>query len=120
MEDLRTEVFIKLEGSYVSGSWRFIEAACLSAGYAPNCAHVYFPRITDFLKVTFRMRNEILVLTNDYIQQYSSFISDNTVAIPLDDRRAFMPLSVMFSMSNANPLIDEALEIILGADSEED
>lgn len=120
LEDLRTEVFIKLEGSYVSGSWRFIEAACLSAGYAPNCAHVYFPRITDFLKVTFRMRNEILVLTNDYIQQYSSFISDNTVAIPLDDRRAFMPLSVMFSMSNANPLIDEALEIILGADSEED
>ena len=120
LEDLRTEVFIKLEGSYVSGSWRFIEAACLSAGYAPNCAHVYFPRITDFLKVTFRMRNEILVLTNDYIQQYSSFISDNTVAIPLDDRRAYMPLSVMFSMSNANPLIDEALEIILGADSEED
>ena len=119
LEDLRTEVFIKLEGSYVSGSWRFIEAACLSAGFAPNCAHIYFPRISDFLKVTFRLQNEILVLTNDYIKQYQAFMSENTVAVPIDDSRAYMPLSVMFSMSNANPLIDEALEIIMDGNAKE-
>ena len=119
LEDLRTEVFIKLEGSYVSGSWRFIEAACLSAGFAPNCTHVYFPRISDFLKVTFRLQNEILVLTNDYIKQYQAFMSENTVAVPIDDSRAYMPLSVMFSMSNANPLIDEALEIIMDGNAKE-
>lgn len=119
LEDLRTEVFIKLEGSYVSGSWRFIEAACLSAGFAPNCTHIYFPRISDFLKVTFRLQNEILVLTNDYIKQYQAFMSENTVAVPIDDSRAYMPLSVMFSMSNANPLIDEALEIIMDGNAKE-
>lgn len=120
LDDLRTEVFVKLEGNLVSGSWRFIEAACLSAGFAPNCQHVYFPRITDFLRVTFNLQQEILVLTNDYIQQYNAFISDNCVAVPINDRRAFMPLAVMYSMSNANPLIDEALEIILGTEKDDD
>ncbi len=113
LDDLSNEIFIKLEGNMVSGSWRFIEAACLTAGFAPNCRHVYFPRVTDFLKVTFNLQQEILVLTNDYIQQYSAYISNNCVAIPINDRRAFMPLAVLYSMSNANPLIDEALEIIL-------
>lgn len=113
LEDLATEVFIKLEGNLVSGSWRFIEAACLASGFSPNCHHVYFPRITDFLKVTFNLQHEILVLTDDYIQQYNAFMSDNCVAVPIRDTRAFMPLAVVYSMSNANPLIDEALEIIL-------
>lgn len=120
LDDLRNELFIKLEGNFVSGSWRFIEAACLSAGFAPSCQHVYFPRITDFLRVTFNLQQEILVLTNDYIQQYNAFIADNCVTVPINDRRAFMPLAVMYSMSNANPLIDEALEIILGNEKEED
>ena len=31
-----------------------------------------------------------------------------------------MPLAVIYSMTNANPLIDEALEIILGYKTEED
>ncbi len=119
LDDLSSETFIKLEGNYVSGSWRFIEAACLDAGFTPICRHVYFPRVTDFLKITFNMKNEILVLTTDYVEQYSAFISDNCVAVPIDDPRAFMPLAVMYSMSNNNPLIDEALEIILGNDTEE-
>lgn len=120
MEDLRNEVFIKLEGNFVSNSWRFIETACLKTGFTPICRHIYFPRITDFLKVTTNLQNEILVLTNDYIQQYASFISDNCVAVPINDHNAFMPLAVMYSMSNANPLIDEALEIILNIDTPED
>ena len=120
MDDLKSETFIKLEGNFVSGSWRFIEAACLSAGYSPSCQHVYFPRITDFLRVTFNLQHEILVLTNDYIKQYNAFISDNCIAVPINDRRAFMPLAVMYSMSNANPLIDEALEIILGNEKDDD
>lgn len=119
LDDLKNETFIKLEGNFVSNSWRFIEAACLDAGYTPTCRHIYFPRVTDFLKITFNLRNEILVLTTDYVQQYSAFISDNCVAVPIDDQRAYMPLAVMYSMSNNNPLIDEALEIILGNDSEE-
>ena len=119
LEDLRNETFIKLEGNFVSTSWRFIEAACLLTGYAPTCQHVYFPRITDLLKVTFRMIGEVLVLTDDYIQQFHAFMSDNCVAVPIKDKRAFMPLAVMYSMSNANPLIDEALEIILGYDQED-
>lgn len=119
LDDLKNETFIKLEGNFVSNSWRFIEAACLDAGYTPTCRHIYFPRVTDFLKITFNLRNEILVLTTDYVQQYSTFISDNCVAVPIDDQRAYMPLAVMYSMSNNNPLIDEALEIILGNDSEE-
>ena len=53
------------------------------------------------------------MLTDDYIQQYSSFLSEKCVAVPIKDDRAFMPLAVMYSMSNANPLIDEALEIVL-------
>lgn len=120
LDDLRSETFIKLEGNFVSGSWRFIEAACLDAGFTPTCRHMYFPRVTDFLKITFNLKNEILVLTTDYVQQYSAFISDNCIAIPVADARAYMPLAVMYSMSNNNPLIDEALEIILGNDPEED
>lgn len=120
LDDLMSETFIKLEGNFVSGSWRFIEGACLDAGFTPTCRHVYFPRVTDFLKITFNLKNEILVLTTDYVQQYSAFISDNCTAIPLADARAYMPLAVMYSMSNNNPLIDEALEIILGNDPEED
>ena len=116
LDDLRAETFIKLEGNVVSSSWRFIEAACLQAGFAPSCRHIYFPRITDFLKVTFNLQQEILVLTNDYIQQYNAFISDNCTSVPINDRRAFMPLAIMYSMTNANPLVDEALEIILGFD----
>lgn len=119
LDDLATETFVKLEGNYVSNSWRFIESACLQAGFFPHCHHVYFPRIADFLKVTFQLQHDVLVLTNDYIQQYSAFISDKCVAVPIDDDRAFMPLSVMYSMSNANPLIDEALEIILGTNGED-
>lgn len=120
LDDLRNETFIKLEGNFVSTSWRFIEAACLDSGFTPVCRHIYFPRTTDFLKVTLNLQNEILVLTDDYIQQYSSFIADNCVTVPIRDERAFMPLAVMYSMSNANPLIDEALEIILdkGGDSQ--
>lgn len=113
LDDLRTEIFIKLEGNFVSGSWRFIEGMCLQAGFLPKCHHIYFPRITDLLGITFQLRQEILVLTNDYIQQYSAFISDRCISIPIEDTRAFMPLAVMYSMSNANPLIDEALEIVL-------
>lgn len=120
LDDLRSEVFIKLEGNVVSSSWRFIEAACLQAGFAPSCRHVYFPRMTDFLKVTFNLQQEVLVLTNDYIQQYNAFISDNCTSVPIGDRRAFMPLAVMYSMSNANPLIDEALEVILGIDEKKE
>lgn len=113
LDDLRNEVFIKLEGNFVSNSWRFIEAACLQTGFTPICRHIYFPRITDFLKITAAMQNEVLVLTDDYIQQYSSYIAANCVKVPIKDPNAFMPLAVMYSMSNANPLIDEALEIIL-------
>ena len=120
LDDLRTEVFIKLEGNFVSGSWRFIEAACLTAGFSPNCKHVYFSRITDFLKVTFGLHQEVLVLTNDYVQQYRSYIANDCVTVPINDNRAFMPLAVIYSMTNANPLIDEALEIILGYKTEED
>ena len=120
LDDLRSETFIKLEGSVVSSSWRFIEAACLQAGFAPSCRHVYFPRMTDFLKVTFNLQQEILVLTNDYIQQYNAFISENCTSVPLDDRRAFMPLAVMYSMSNANPLVDEAIDVILGFDQKKE
>ena len=116
LDDLRAETFIKLEGNAVSASWRFIEAACLQVGFAPSCRHVYFPRITDLLKVTIGLQQEVLVLTDDYIQQYDAFISDSCTSVPIDDRRAFMPLAVMYSMSNANPLVDEALEIILGFD----
>ncbi len=43
LEDLRLETFIKLEGNFVSGSWRFIEGMCLQAGFLPKCFHVYFP-----------------------------------------------------------------------------
>ena len=118
LDDLRPETFIKLEGNVVSSSWRFIEAFCLQAGFAPNCSHVYFPRITDFLKVTLGLGDEVLVLTDDYIQQYNAFISDRCTAVPIRDSRAFMPLAVMYSMSNANPLVDEALEVILGFDWE--
>ena len=100
----------------MSASWRFIEAACLQVGFAPSCRHVYFPRITDLLKVTIGLQQEVLVLTDDYIQQYDAFISDSCTSVHIDDRRAFMPLAVMYSMSNANPLVDEALEIILGFD----
>lgn len=113
LEDLRLETFIKLEGNFVSGSWRFIEGMCLQAGFLPKCFHVYFPRITDLLGITLQLKQEVLVLTDDYIQQYSSFLSEKCVAVPIKDDRAFMPLAVMYSMSNANPLIDEALEIVL-------
>ena len=120
LEDLRTETFVKLEGNMVSSSWRFIEAMCLQAGFAPSCRHVYFPRITDFLRVTINLQQEVLVLTNDYIQQYNAFISDSCVSVPIADRRAFMPLAVMYSMTNANPIVDEALEVILGFDREKE
>lgn len=120
VDDLRTETFIKLEGNFVSTSWRFIESICLQAGFLPICHHVYFPRITDFLKVTFQLKQEVLVLTNDYICQYRSYLSEKCTVVPIDDDRAFMPLSIMYSMSNANPLIDEALEILLGMKREED
>ena len=113
LDDLKSETFIKLEGNYVSGSWRFIESACLEAGFTPTCHHVYFPRVTDFLRITFNLRNDILVLTTDYIEQYSTFISNDCIAVPIDDPRAFMPLAMLYSMSNSNPLIDEALEILL-------
>lgn len=119
LDDLREETFVKLEGNAVSSSWRFIEAACLQAGFAPSCQHIYFPRITDLLKVTFGLQQEVLVLTNDYIQQYGAFIADGCVSVPIDDRRAFMPLAVMYSMTNANPLIDEALEVIMSPGPEQ-
>ena len=60
------------------------------------------------------------MLTNDYISQYRSYLSEKCTVVPIDDDRAFMPLSIMYSMSNANPLIDEALEILLGMKREED
>ncbi len=119
LDDLKSETFVKLEGNYVSGSWRFIESACLEAGFTPTCRHVYFPRVTDFLRITFNLRNDILVLTTDYIEQYSTFISNDCVAVPIDDPRAFMPLAMLYSMSNSNPLIDEALEVLLGDDESE-
>lgn len=120
VDDLKNETFIKLEGNYVSKSWRFIEVMCLQAGFFPDCQHVYFPRITDVLKVTFRLKQEILVLTNDYIDQYRAFLSERCTIVPIVDDRAYMPLAVMYSMSNANPLIDEALEIILGTEEGDD
>ena len=117
LTDLENDPLIKLEGNYATEMWRFIEVACLSAGFSPRCKHVYFPRITDFLNVTFRLDTEVLVLTDDFYRQFQAFISPNCVMIPIDDPFAFMPLSVAYSMSNSNPLIDEALEIIFATDA---
>lgn len=113
LDDLRNEIFIRLEGNFVSNAWRFVKNACSRAGYAPNCKHVYFPRITDFFKITTQLKQEVLVLTNDYIRQYNAFISENCVVVPIEDDRAYLPLSVLYSMTNENPLIDEAIDIIL-------
>ena len=113
MGDFSKETLVKLEGSFISDTWRFIEGACLSAGFSPKCKHVYFPHITDFLKVTYTLATEVLILTEDYVQQFHSFMAPSCAIIPIDDPIAYMPLSVVYSMNNTNPLIDEALEIIL-------
>lgn len=118
LDDLRNEIFIKLEGDFISGAWHFIEAACLNAGFVPLTHFVYFPRLTDFLKLTFNMKNEVLMLTCDYVNQFSAYISENSKVIPIEDERASMPLAVAYSMRNKNPLIDEALDIILNRSDE--
>ena len=119
LDDLQTEVFIKLEGNWISNSWRFIEASCLNAGYMPRCKHTYFPQATQFHWITRDMTSEVLVLTNDYFDQFQSYLAPDCKRIPIDDPRAYLPVSIAYSMSNANPLIDEALELLLDSSKKE-
>lgn len=112
LDDLRTETLIKLEGNFISSGWTHIEAMCVKAGFTPNCRHVYFPRITDLLKTTTHLQQDVLLFTDESANQHSSFISEKCTIVPVVDERAYMPLVVAYSMSNANPLIDEALDVI--------
>lgn len=113
LDDLQQETFIKLEGNWISNSWRFIESFCLDAGFTPRCKHVYFPQVTLILKVTYALTHEVLILSNDYINQFHAFISDTCTIVPVSDPCAYLPLSIAYSMNNANPILDEVLEILL-------
>lgn len=113
MMDLRDCTLVKLEGSYIADSWRFIESACLSAGFTPKCQSAYFLQMAELIKVTSNINEDVLLLTHDTIYQYGSCISPRCSIVPIDDPFAFMPVSIAYSLNNTNPILDDVIETIL-------
>lgn len=112
LDDLKSETFIKIEGSHISEAWRFIEERCRIHGFAPKIRRCYSMRLTDLITVAAGLTDEVLILGENFIKRVGIGILPFCQQIPISDADATFPVAAFFSKNSRNPLVPEAIEII--------
>lgn len=112
LSQLRDETLIKIEGSHVSDAWRYIEEACRSRGFKPKTRRHYSMKETDLLTTAASIRDDVLIMGTNFTKRVGMGIAPFCVQVPITDDDAFFPISAAYRLDNANPVLDEALEVL--------
>lgn len=112
LQDLRQEVFVKLEGGHACEAWRFIERRCKDAGFAPKLKTTYFMKVTDLLTVTANLEQNVLILTEGTVNRMGPSFSFRCSCIPIVDETAYLPISATFRIENFNPVLEDIIELL--------
>ncbi|RDB63308.1 hypothetical protein C1878_05470 [Gordonibacter sp. 28C] len=112
LSQLQGETLIKIEGSHVSDAWRYIEKACHAHGFKPKTRRHYSMKETDLLTTAASIRDDVLIMGTNFTKRVGMGIAPFCVQVPITDDDAFFPISAVYRLDNANPVLEEALEVL--------
>ena len=112
IDELKEFTLIKMEGAHMAHGWSCIERMCEAHGFEPTYRRQYSMRQIDLLTIAANLGSDIMVLGMNYIKRIGSGSSMFAKVVPISDEDAYIPLSALFHMDNANPILQEALDLI--------
>ena len=112
ISDLADQQLLRMEGASVASAWRFIERACNRHGFTPQFSRRYSKQSSDLLTASASLGDEVLILSAHFIEPINLETMPFCRIVPFDDPDAVFPFGVLYSLDNANPLLDEALDAL--------